>query len=46
MTLPINPELGHPEHHEYRWVDLDGAPALLNERLQRVLSWARAHIEQ
>ncbi len=46
VTLPINPELGHPEHHEYRWVDLDEAPALLNERVQRVLSWARAHIEQ
>ena len=45
VTLPINPELGHPEHHEYRWVDLDEAPALLNERVQRVLSWARAQIE-
>jgi bis(5'-nucleosidyl)-tetraphosphatase len=45
VTLPINPELGHPEHHEYRWVDLNEAPALLNGRVQRVLSWARAQIE-
>lgn len=45
VTLPVNSELGHPEHHEYRWVDLDEAPALLNGRVQRVLSWARAQIE-
>ncbi|MGE5153730.1 MAG: bis(5'-nucleosyl)-tetraphosphatase [Bdellovibrio bacteriovorus] len=45
-TLPVNPQLGHPEHHECRWLDLDDAPALLNRRLQPVLAWARAHIEQ
>lgn len=45
-TLPVNPELGHPEHHEIRWVDLDEAPSLLNERLRAVLAWARQHIDQ
>jgi len=41
VTLPVNPELGHPEHHEGRLVDADGAAALLPARLQPVLVWAR-----
>lgn len=45
VTLPVNPELGRPEHHEYRWVELEQAPALLNPRLQRVLAWARGSID-
>ena len=44
VTLPVNPELGHPEHHEYRWVGLDEALSLLNERLRRVLTWARQRL--
>jgi len=45
VVLPVNPELGHPEHHEGRWVDLDRASALLPARLQPILSWARAQLE-
>ena len=41
VVLPVNPALGHPEHHEGRWVTLDEAAVLLPARLQPVLAWAR-----
>jgi bis(5'-nucleosidyl)-tetraphosphatase len=37
VVLGINPELGRPEHQEFRWVPLGRAEALLNERLRAVL---------
>ena len=40
VTLAVNPALGRPEHHEYRWLPLDTALALTVPRLQRVLRWA------
>jgi len=40
LTLPINPALGRPEHHEYRWVDLTEAFALTPPRLRSVVAWA------
>jgi len=46
LTLPVNPELGRPEHHEYRWVDFVEAGRLLPPRLQSVLSWARARVAE
>jgi 8-oxo-dGTP pyrophosphatase MutT (NUDIX family) len=42
VTLPVNPELGRPEHHEYRWVGIAEAARLLPPRLQPVLRWVRA----
>ena len=44
VTLGVNPDLGRPEHHEYRWVTAARAHALLNARLRRVLGWAVAAI--
>lgn len=41
ITLPVNPELGFPEHHEGRWFDYDDALAIVSPRLQPVLHWAR-----
>ena len=41
VVLPINPELGRPEHHEFRWLEFDGAARLLPPRLQLVLRWAQ-----
>ncbi len=41
ITLPVNPELGKPEHHEWRWVDWDTAGQLLSERLWPILQWAQ-----
>lgn len=40
VVLPVNPELGRPEHHEFRWVDLAEAYALASPRLQAAISWA------
>lgn len=40
VSLPISPELGHPEHHEFRWVPFAAAFDLLSPRLQMVLEWA------
>jgi len=44
IELPVSPELGHPEHHEYRWVTFDEAEDLLPPRLAIVLEWARQTI--
>jgi bis(5'-nucleosidyl)-tetraphosphatase len=44
ITLPINPGLGRPEHHEYRWVDLTEAFELTGPRLRRVVAWAAGKI--
>ncbi|MFJ4290727.1 NUDIX domain-containing protein [Cupriavidus sp. NPDC089707] len=40
VTLPVSAELGRPEHHEFRWVPLDEALALLPPRFWPILSWA------
>jgi bis(5'-nucleosidyl)-tetraphosphatase len=45
VYLPISPELGRPEHHEFRWVEHADAQRLLPARLQPILSWARELIE-
>jgi 8-oxo-dGTP pyrophosphatase MutT (NUDIX family) len=41
VTLPVSRELGRPEHHEFRWVELDAAARLLPSRLLPVLRWAQ-----
>jgi 8-oxo-dGTP pyrophosphatase MutT (NUDIX family) len=40
VALPVNPELGRPEHDEWRWVDRDTAFSLTSTRLRPVLQWA------
>ena len=44
IVLPVSPELGHPEHHEYRWVSRDEAEELLPPRLAGVLDRAQRTI--
>lgn len=44
--LPINPELGRAEHHEFRWVIFATAQKLLPPRLQDVFCWARERVER
>ena len=44
IELPISPELGRPEHHEFRWVNFEEAEDLLPPRLAVVLEWARKTI--
>jgi bis(5'-nucleosidyl)-tetraphosphatase len=40
VVLPIQPDLGRPEHHEARWLTAAEALALASPRLQRVVRWA------
>jgi 8-oxo-dGTP pyrophosphatase MutT (NUDIX family) len=40
ITLPVSPELGRPEHDEWRWVDRDTALSLVATRLQPIVRWA------
>lgn len=42
VSMPVSPELGRPEHHEFRWLPYAQARALLGERLQPILDWADA----
>jgi 8-oxo-dGTP pyrophosphatase MutT (NUDIX family) len=46
ISLPVNPELGKPEHHEWRWCDWQTAQQLVNERLSAVLRWAQQIIDR
>jgi bis(5'-nucleosidyl)-tetraphosphatase len=41
VRLPVSPELGRPEHHEFRWLPYEVARGLLGERLRPILDWAR-----
>ena len=34
--LAVNPELGHPEHDEWRWANIADLPGLLPKRLQPI----------
>ncbi|MDD3620044.1 MAG: NUDIX domain-containing protein [Desulfobulbaceae bacterium] len=45
VTFSVNPLLGRPEHHEYRWADFAGAKQLLPARLTPILEWARKVVE-
>lgn len=40
VDLPVNPELGRPEHDDFRWVSQAEAEAVLAPRVQPVLQWA------
>jgi 8-oxo-dGTP pyrophosphatase MutT (NUDIX family) len=44
IELPVSPELGRPEHHEWRWVSFEEAEELLPPRLGIVLDWARSQL--
>ncbi len=45
ITLPVNPEIGMPEHHEARWVEYDDALKMVSPRLLPVVKWAREVIK-
>ncbi|MBI5451557.1 MAG: NUDIX domain-containing protein [Gammaproteobacteria bacterium] len=40
VDLPVSPELGYPEHEEYRWLPYHEARGLLVERVQTIFDWA------
>lgn len=41
VILPVSPELGRPEHHQFRWASFEDALRLLPPRLLPILDWAR-----
>ena len=41
VSLPVNPNIGMPEHHEARWVTYAEALAMVSSRLIPVVQWAR-----
>jgi hypothetical protein len=40
VTLPVRPELGRPEHNEWRWVTFEQGLTLCSPRLDPILRWA------
>jgi 8-oxo-dGTP pyrophosphatase MutT (NUDIX family) len=46
VRLAPSPELGRPEHHEFRWATRVEAARLLPPRLQPVLEWAASLVEK
>ena len=42
ISLPVNPAIGTPEHHEFRWVDHRTALQLVSPRVLPVVHWAAA----
>jgi len=40
IRLPVNPELGVPEHQEARWVSVEKALDLVSARLKPVVRWS------
>ena len=40
VTLPVSPELGRPEHDEWRWGDRAAARSLASPRGQPIVGWA------
>jgi 8-oxo-dGTP pyrophosphatase MutT (NUDIX family) len=41
VSFSINPQIGKPEHHEYRWLTDDQIIKLCPERLRPIIEWAR-----
>jgi len=46
VRFSVNPEIGKPEHHEYRWLNFDELRELAPERISPIIEWARRIIEQ
>lgn len=46
VVLGVSPELGRPEHQEYRWVSFRRARQLASPRVRRVLEWAEERLRR
>ena len=46
VHLPVSPELGVPEHHEFRWTSYPEARSLVNDRVGDVLDWAAGRLSK
>jgi 8-oxo-dGTP pyrophosphatase MutT (NUDIX family) len=45
VVFAVNPSIGAPEHHEYRWVLRDELQRLAPARLQPIVAWAAAVVD-
>ena len=45
VTFAVNPQIGGPEHHEYRWTDSIELRKLVPPRLVPVAEWAIGVVE-
>jgi bis(5'-nucleosidyl)-tetraphosphatase len=45
VKLPVNPELGAAEHHEFRWLTFEQAAAIVVPRIAGVLAWAQQRLQ-
>jgi len=46
IVFSVNPEIGRPEHHEYRWLSYQKTRELAPERLRPVIDWAEGIIQK
>ena len=44
VSLLVNPDIGKPEHDEYRWVSYEEAVSLVAPRVKPALEWAQETI--
>jgi len=44
VRFSVNPKLGKPEHHEYRWVNYDELLKLAPSRLVPIIEWAHSFL--
>lgn len=45
ITLPVNDEIGRPEHDEYKWMTYEEASEVLVPRVKKILDWAKDKVE-
>jgi len=45
VVFSVNPEIGVPEHHEYRWLSYSELEKLAPPRLLPVIRWVRSVVE-
>ncbi len=45
VDLPVNPEIGRPEHHDYRWLTFSEARNRVCDRVKPILDWAHDYIQ-
>jgi 8-oxo-dGTP pyrophosphatase MutT (NUDIX family) len=46
VSLPVIEELGRPEHNEFRWVDEQEALKLVSPRVEPIVRWAVARLNE
>jgi len=46
VVFSVNPEIGRPEHHEYRWLTYNELLELSPKRLKRIVQWANSVISE